>query len=601
MRYLVTVRAAPYGCLMPDAQLLFDDAGTPLSDVTFVVVDLETTGGPPVEAGITEIGAVKVRGGSVIGEFATLVNPGIEIPPFIASLTGITNSMLAGAPTAASVIPSFLEFSQGAVLVAHNAPYDMSFLKGACNKLDIAWPKATVLDTAKLARYVLSREDVRNCKLATLAAFFRSGTTPSHRALADARATVDVLHGLIERVGSLGVHSLEELLAYSSRVSPAQRAKRYLADHVPAKTGVYIFEDANGRPLYVGTSVNMRSRVRNYFTASETRSRMAEMLKIAESIRTIECASTLESSVRELRLIVEHKPRYNRRSRNPERQCWLKLTVEPYPRLSIVRTVRSDGGTYLGPFRNNSTAESARDAILETFPLRSCTPRLPIVATLASPGCVLAEMDRCPAPCSAGITVDDYADIVEAVRSAMSIDVRPVVEASVERMRHLADIERFEDASAFRDRLANFIAASHRTARIGTLALVEHLVAAAPTSIGGWEVHVVRHGRLAGTGIIPPRVDPRPHIDAIVATADAVEAPAVPHPAGLVEEAQLILRWLESDGVRLVDATRALALPVHCGGSWLSTFRRASAVPLEEPRTSRPRGPRISTSRIASA
>ena len=163
---------------------------------------------------------------------------------------------------------------------------------------------------------------------------FRSSTTPNHRALSDARATVDVLHGLMERLGNLGVHTLEELQTFSSRVSPGQRRKRHLAEQLPHLPGVYLFRDAQRRVLYVGTSKDLRNRVRTYFTASETRSRMGEMVGLAESVEGIVCATPLEAEVRELRLIAEHKPRYNRRSKFPERVTWVKLTVEAWPRLS---------------------------------------------------------------------------------------------------------------------------------------------------------------------------------------------------------------------------------------------------------------------------
>jgi DNA polymerase-3 subunit epsilon len=297
----------------------FDDLGTPLSTVTFVVVDLETTGGSPAECGITEIGAVKVRGGEVIGEFQTLVNPGGPIPAFISVLTGITDSMVAAAPRIEAALPAFLEFAKGSVLVAHNAGFDISFLKAAARRTEHEWPGFRVLDTVHLARQLVRRDEVPNHRLASLARLFRATTTPDHRALHDARATVDVLHGLLERVGSLGVHSLEELLDYTARVSPARRRKRHLADELPDAPGVYLFKDGQGHVLYVGTSVSIRTRVRSYFTASEHRRRMGEMVRIAESVSPIVCATTLEAEVRELRLIAQHKPRYNRRSRNPEK------------------------------------------------------------------------------------------------------------------------------------------------------------------------------------------------------------------------------------------------------------------------------------------
>ncbi|MDT4997378.1 MAG: polymerase subunit epsilon, partial [Pseudonocardiales bacterium] len=102
----------------------FDELDEPLRDTSFTVVDLETTGGSTASDGITEIGAVRVRGGDVLGEFQTLVNPGTPIAPFVSVLTGITEAMVAPAPPIAAVLPAFLEFARGSVLVAHNAPFD---------------------------------------------------------------------------------------------------------------------------------------------------------------------------------------------------------------------------------------------------------------------------------------------------------------------------------------------------------------------------------------------------------------------------------------------------------------------------------------------
>ncbi len=334
-----------------ESQRSFDELGRPLRDVTFCVVDLETTGGSPAAGSmITEIGAVKVRGGEVLGEFQTLVNPHTEIPAFIAVLTGISNSMVTDSPSIGSALPAFLEFAAGSVLVAHNAPFDVGFLRHFCQLQDRAWPTFEVVDTAKLARRVITRDDAPNCKLSSLARAFRSTTTPNHRALSDARATVDVLHGLMERLGALGVQTLEELQTFSSRVTSAQRRKRHLADGLPHSPGVYLFKDDRSRVLYIGTSRDLRTRVRSYFTASETRSRMGEMVGLATTVTGIECATPLEAEVRELRLIAEHKPSYNRRSRFPEKVTFIKLTREPWPRLSLVRKVLDDDADYLGPF-----------------------------------------------------------------------------------------------------------------------------------------------------------------------------------------------------------------------------------------------------------
>src|SRR4051812_37530728 len=445
-------------------QATFDELGRPLREVTFVVVDLETTGGSPHSCDITEIGAVKVRGGEVLGEFQTLVNPTSSIPPFIAVLTGITDAMVAGAPRLDQALPAFLEFSRGAVLVAHNAPFDLGFLRAGCDRLGLEWPSYEHLDTARLARRVLHRDEAPNCKLSTLAQLFRAQTTPCHRALADAQATVDVLHGLIARLGNLGVHSLEELSTFSAQVSPAQRRKRHLADAMPTAPGVYLFRDGQGRVLYVGKSRNLRTRVRTYFTASEMRTRMAEMVGIAERVDPVVCATPLEAEVRELRLIAEHRPRYNRRSKFPERAVWLKLTVEPFPRLSQVRKVLDDGATYLGPFGSARTAELAMAAVHEALPLRQCTKRLSL--KLLSPACVLAEMRRCGAPCQGEESVDDYAVHAEAFREAVAGDPSRIVEALTARIHALAAEQRYENAASHRDRLSAFVRTVARLQRL---------------------------------------------------------------------------------------------------------------------------------------
>ena len=198
-----------------------------LVDVPFVVFDLETSGAAPsTGAAVTEIGAVKVLGGTVIGEFQTFVNPGHFLSDFITSLTGITDSMLADAPSIDQVLPTFLDFLGSefeTVLVAHNSPFDMSFMKSAAAAYSYQWPDYKVIDTARVARYVLDRDEVPNCKLSTLAPFFGSATSPTHRALDDARATVDVLHGIFERLGSHNVTTLDQLLEFKRK-----RARRPL-------------------------------------------------------------------------------------------------------------------------------------------------------------------------------------------------------------------------------------------------------------------------------------------------------------------------------------------------------------------------------------
>jgi hypothetical protein len=212
---------------MNSSQASLEHLSRSLAETTFVVLDLETSGGSPnLGAHITEIGAVKIRGGEIIGKFQTFVNPGTPIPYFITELTGITDEMVFDSPSINETFPTLLEFlgsEHETVFVAHNAPFDLSFLKAAAVMHEYPWPKFVVIDTAKFARRVLRREEVADCKLGTLANFFNATVSPTHRALDDALATVDVLHGLIGRVGSLGINTLKELQKFSSKKSTVRK------------------------------------------------------------------------------------------------------------------------------------------------------------------------------------------------------------------------------------------------------------------------------------------------------------------------------------------------------------------------------------------
>ena len=550
-------------------QLSLSDLGTQLSDCVFVIVDLETTGGAGIDAGITEIGAVKVHGGEVIGEFTTLVNPGSPIPPFIATLTGITDSMVSGSPGVQTAVSMFLDFAGECVFVAHNAPYDIGFLKGACTKFDIAWPNNKVIDTVRIARLALHRDEVRNCKLATLSSFFRTEVQPTHRAFDDARATTDVMHRLFERLGNYGVHTLEDLNAFTSRVSDVQRNKKGLADGLPAKPGVYIFEDPQGRPLYIGTSKNIRNRVRTYFTAAETRRRMSEMIEIAQQVRPIVCSTILEAKIRELRLIVSEQPRYNRRSRAADSVSWVKLTAEPAPRLIISKEIKDDsefGARYIGPFTSRGAANSVIDVINGTIALRTCTSKIAAQPRTNIPGCVRAELGKCAAPCTREHDRELYLQVVNHAGVSMSGSTSTVVAHITKLMETLAAAERFEEAAMWREALGNYVNAVFRTERLRWIATTSELVAAQNTIDGGWEIHVIRYGRLAAAGVVEPGFDPWPHVAALVASAEFVEPGIEPAPAGVTEEAFDLLRWLESDGVRLVASSHDLSMPIDCGG-----------------------------------
>ena len=186
-----------------------------LAEVTFIVLDLETTGASPTTGcAITEIGAIAIRGGEILEEFSSFVNPQVALPEYIVNLTGITDEMLMDAPLINEVFPDFIEFidrHEHVHLVAHNAPFDLGFLKAAAAQLSHTWPKYEVIDTVKLARRVIERSEIENYKLGTLSQFFNTKALPNHRALDDVKTTVEVLHRLIERLSGYEVFTIAQL------------------------------------------------------------------------------------------------------------------------------------------------------------------------------------------------------------------------------------------------------------------------------------------------------------------------------------------------------------------------------------------------------
>lgn len=290
-------------------QRSFDDLGMPLSQVTFVVLDVETTGGSPATCSLTEVAAARFRGGELLGTFQTFVRPDERIPPFITALTGISDDMVADAPRVGEMLPSFLEFVGGAVLVGHNLRFDLSFLDHALVSTGRERLANATVDTLALSRRLV-RDMVPNCKLGTLAASLRLPHQPSHRALTDVLATGDLLHALLERAGSYGILGLEELLNLPRLIGHPQGAKLRLTTRLPHRPGVYWFTDAAGNVLYVGKATDLQARVRSYFSG-DARPKIGRLLRQLHAIHHRVCPGPLSAAVIEGRLIRAWSPPFN--------------------------------------------------------------------------------------------------------------------------------------------------------------------------------------------------------------------------------------------------------------------------------------------------
>ena len=526
-------------------QRCFDDMGAHLIDVPFCVLDLETTGATAADCQITEIGAVRYVGGREAGSFHTLVNPGVEIPPFITVLTGITHAMVVEAPRIEEALPAFLEFVGGAVIVGHNVRFDLSFLNAAAERLGYERLSNRSADTAGLARRLV-RNEVRNLKLGTLAAHFRSPTTPIHRALDDAKATAHVFWSLLERAGAIGVTHLDDLMALPTARGSGHYAKLELTEALPRRPGVYLFRDRGGTVIYVGKAKNLRTRVRSYFYG-DTRKTVGQMLRDLHTIDHRVCDTELEAEVTELRLITAHRPRYNRRSRPSRSTHWITLTDERFPRLSIVRTLQNDDRLYLGPYRSQRAARRVVHALWDAVPVRRCNTR----PGQRSAACSFGQLGVAVCPCDGTVPEDEYQGLVAQLRSGITRAPQSLLEPLHARMLTLARSERFEEAGEARDRYS----ALARTLedRRAWIALQEAGSLWAEDGTG--EGIVVDHGSLVASWSStqsPPLISMKP---------SAGMGRGVPPSLLAAEECRLVWKWLDRSGVELVDGSAGLALP----------------------------------------
>jgi len=524
-------------------QRTFDDLGTPLAEVTFCVVDLETTGASPTTCAITEVGAVKLRGGECLGTFQTLVNPGLPIPPEITVLTGITTAMVVPAPPIGAVLPSLLEFARGTVLVGHNVRFDLGFLQSALEAAGRPRLPHRAVDTCALARRLV-RDEVPNCKLGTLASRLRLPHKPCHRALDDALATGDLLHALLERAGTLGVLGLDDLLELHTLRPHPQAGKLRLTTALPRRPGVYLFRGAAGRVLYVGKATNLRARVRSYFTGDERR-KVSALLRETEAIDHVECPGALHAGVLEVRLIHRHLPPYNSRSKLWRRYAYLKLTLdERFPRLSVVRSPRAgDGCLYVGPLPSAGAARLVADAVECAVPIRRCTARPP--RQPRDGPCTAAQLGVATCPCAGAISEADYGRLVDRVVAGLTTDPAVLIRPLDTRMRALAESERFEEAADVRDRAAALARALARQRQHDGLRRAGRV----ELDVGG-EAVVLVAGRLAGPTSQLPLGD------------DDEANPAGPLPRHLLDELACVASWIDGEGRR--------ARLLHCEEWWAS-------------------------------
>jgi DNA polymerase III epsilon subunit family exonuclease len=455
-------------------------AGLALEEATYVVVDLETTGLRPGSAQICEIGAVRIRGLELEAEFQTLVDPGMPLGPGVSALTGLNNRQLRGAPPPAVAVRRFLAFAGDAVLVAHNARFDLAFLDRETARITGSRIAAPVVDTVPLARRLLGGR-VARVSLSQLAYFFDVAAEPCHRALPDAQATAEVLLALVGLAQERGARTVADLVALQATRTRRVWDKRRLAFGAPQRPGVYLFRDRNDQVLYVGCARDLRARLRSYFRSEKLRPAVEAAVGATDRIEWRVLGSELEAALVELRLIQELRPPANARVARPDRHVWLRRRGDG--------VVASSSPSAVGPIRSRRRAQLAARALLAD--------------ELERPALALPRLRR--------------------------------------RLASLSDARRFEDAARLRDRLQALEDVCRELERVARLRALERCLLVPAAEPGQVRAFFLAGGRVAAERTLP--VGGGAHLEVEAGLAAARRAVAAGEQPDL-DELLLVARFL---------------------------------------------------------
>lgn len=222
-------------------------------------------------------------------------------------------------------------------------------------------------------------------------------------------------------------------------------------DALPNQPGVYLMKDRSGRIIYVGKAVNLRNRVRSYFTRADSRAFVQLLDRVLHDIETVIVRNEKEALLLENELIKKHRPRFNIQLRDDKQYLCLRLDVaHPYPRLETVRRPRRDGARYFGPYSSASSIRETLRVVNKFFQLRTCTDHM--LESRKRP-CLLHQIGRCPAPCVYPVPKDDYRRNVDAVTLFLEGRSGPLLDQLRDRMKRAAKKLEFEEAARLRDQL----------------------------------------------------------------------------------------------------------------------------------------------------
>lgn len=525
----------------------------PLATTEFLAVDTETNGLPGERCELTEVAGVLVGGGELHDRWASLVGAG-PLSRGIQRFTGITQAMVDAAPPPESVLPQLAELLRGRVLVAHSARFDVNVLRQAFHRAALTWPEPPVLCTVQLGRRFAPLQRRRG--LAQLADALGIDVPEVHRALPDAETCARVFCALFGRLCANAATVGEAVTLLGRRRPAKRRGSRVRREHrpdmsaLPKDPGVYVFRDADGRPLYVGKSVCLRTRARAHFTTP------AEWTGRAAHVDYRATSSELGALVLENRLIKALKPPGNTRlKRGPDGYVYLRCRLDiPFPILEVARSPAAGHSITVGPVRGRAALAELVEQLNSLFELRHCGRGMP---KLQHP-CAYGQMGRCLAPCLQDLDPNLYRERLDAALRPFVVepDGGAALLGHIEaQMRTAADAQRFERAAWLRrrhkrmqtllERLGGVLRAIHAGSRL--------VLAAHPSARERLDAFWIVGGRVVDWGPLP-----EDRADAAARTDEALRVAPRPElrgwlPPDEVDEARIVGSWLAAHEARVLE------------------------------------------------
>ena len=485
-----------------------------LNDTVFTVFDVETTGLSAVNNRMTEIGIVKIRGGEIIDEYETLMNPGEFIPPYITQMTGITNEMIHKKPAFEELAPQILNFigSGGVILGGHNVRFDYSFLNESLLRAGYNRLEYPSLCTARLARR-LSRS-LPSKSLDSLKRHFGIHTKRKHRAIDDARATAQILSIFIEQlVSEFEFETADEIIGFQFKkiyddTKTTARFKKLKINlkEVPQKPGIYFMFNKNNEIIYIGKAKSLKERLGSYFYHNTSHStKVKKLVRYVHRVEWETTGSELSALLAESRMIKSHKPRFNSAIKSYRKFPFIKIDVNrAFPKVQKVFEIIPDGAKYYGPFASSFTVNNLIERINRLYKLRKCDD-INLKPAKNHSTCMYFEIGQCGAPCNFTSSAAEYHREVKRVDKFLLSDSEEGAVRFLEReMEIAAGEENFEYASHLRDNIADLRKVMLNIELTNSIVELQNYIIKCKNSIDetSYEIFLMVNGKAAKTYII---------------------------------------------------------------------------------------------------